>query len=147
MTNKWKGTSNEGVLGTYTEDVVNEHLVVCESPDNSCVVATDNKISCGNYDETQCQGRGCCFDSMTNSCYLNSKSSPFYSLRRKWSHDSYYVTINGDTFYEKPKMPCEICSEDEGWKGYNINGHTICHIKPTDEGIIYQLAKAELILI
>ena len=132
--NRWKGQSHKGVLRTVPEEG-EELLVVCESSDDSCVVASDNRISCGRYDGEECKSRGCCYDASTTNCYMNAKSSPFYSLRRKWSHDSHYVTSSGDTFYKKPEMPCEICPKDIGWNGYNINGQTICHTKPTRNGM------------
>jgi len=148
VTNGWKGTSNDGQLRTNREaEDEKELLVVCESPDNSCLVANDNRISCGNLDETQCLDKGCCFESSTSVCYFNARSSPFYSLRTKWSHDSNYLKVNEDTFHKKPEMPCEICSKEKGWKGYNIDGHTICHNKPTSEGTQFKLNNGYLVII
>ena len=148
VTSAWKGTSQESQLRTNSDiEDEKELLVVCESLDNSCLVSNENRISCGNYTETQCQDRGCCHDSKSNGCFFNSKSSPFYSWRKKWSYDSNYLSITGDTFYKKPEMACEICPKDLGWKGYHINGHTICYNKPTDEGKEYQLVDTELVII
>lgn len=136
--NKWMQTTNKGVLTTLSDNA-ETLLVVCETTDDSCIVAGENRISCGSHDEAQCRSRGCCYDSVSTVCYLNSKSSPFYSLRRKWSHDTHYVTKDENTFYKKPKMPCEVCPADLGWKGYHINGETICHTKPTDHGLTLTL--------
>ena len=129
---QWKEPESVAVLNP-TEDGSNL-LVVCETPDNSCNVALDNRINCGDYDQQSCINKGCCYDANTANCYFNSKSSPFYSLRTKSPQDSKYSEDSESNFYKKPNMPCEICPKSQGWKGYIVYGQTICHVKPSQDG-------------
>ena len=130
---------NESVPTLNPTEEGSNLMVVCETPDNSCNVALDNRINCGDYDQSSCIHRGCCYDAKTAICYFNSKSSPFYSLRTKSPRFSKYVGDAESNFYEKPKMPCEICPPSKDWKGYNVDGRTICHLQPSQEGKRYQL--------